>query len=115
MSEFPSLADVIADHFPTEHAGGWGWCNHHHSDAGEPFEFESFEQWGQHVVTAFRDALPVGTVLREDYDGTIWTLHNRGGLFGGVDAYRECDYLPLLTSAINLPAQVIWHPSWAAK
>lgn len=58
------------------------------------------------------DALPVGTVLREDYDGTIWTLHDGGK---HIEAYRECDYLPLLTSAINLPARVLHNPDWETK
>lgn len=45
------LAEAIEPHFPTEYAGGWGWCNHYHVDGGdEPFEFLSFEGWARHVA-----------------------------------------------------------------
>lgn len=124
--QFPSLAAVVAAHrwvskstFSRYRAGcscGWERDIVGTNRKGLQLHGEHVEQvWREACTVKTRealDALPVGTVLREDYDGTIWTLHDGGK---HIEAYRECDYLPLLTSAITLPARVIHHPDWETK
>lgn len=125
--QFPSHAQVLAQHQRNceyWQKGEWRvWCScEEGKPLSEPIEVISDETYIAHVQRRWREActvttveqldeLPVGTVLREDYDGTIWTLHDDGK---HIEAYRECDYLPLLTSAISLPARVIHHPNWEA-
>lgn len=125
--QFPSLAEVLAKHvditndewrnnFMHGHPScACGWEQNDDSGIG-PFWSDHFaEMWRETRMIRTPDqldALPVGTVLREDYDGTIWTLHDGGK---HIDAFRECDYLPLLTSAISLPARVIHNPDWETK
>jgi len=126
--QFPSHAQVLAQHLRYQDRpdrGEWRvFCScESRKWFTEPIEVVNDETYIAHVERVWReactvktveqlDALPVGTVLREDYDGTIWTLHDGGK---HIEAYRECDYLPLLTSAINLPARVIHHPYWETR
>lgn len=39
-----SITATLVEHFPSERAGGWGYCV-----CG--FEFQTFEEWAQHALS----------------------------------------------------------------
>jgi hypothetical protein len=61
---------ILAQHFPSEHAGGWGFCM-----CG--FEFQTFEEWARHALDEI-------TVRARHLDGKYceitrfaWWLHDK--------------------------------------
>ncbi|MES5383892.1 hypothetical protein ABVN64_30305 [Mycolicibacterium conceptionense] len=129
MSEFPTLAEVVA-----KHADFWiGGDSPHRSctcgwtDYG-PHAQVSREQFAEHVREAWMDACTITTVeqLRaisptpESLSGAL--IKSFGDGLGGVlelnddgtwNDYDRADGEHIDASEVHLPALLIWHPDWS--
>lgn len=104
-----------------------GWCS---CDETKPFQFETHEEWGAHVLAALREAHTITT--REQLDAlpdkaiiltSTGSFQGQGGPWQkDPDGYsREEAWMPGgydvgYTServAEELPALLLWHPDWA--
>lgn len=109
-AEFPTLAEVLADHRP------YGLdCK-----CGRPINSDA--DWAQHVAEVWReactirtaeqlDALPDHSIVRAGTNGHAYEKSMWGALFGR--RWMEAgNASPERSEDIGLPALLLWHPSW---
>lgn len=109
--EFPSLAEVLAQHTTDDIAGSYVLCQCDRDfPSREAHAAHQAAMWleARTIRTVHQlDALPRGIVV-ESNSGTIAAHYGdrRGVVFG--------DERPFNWQSLALPVVVLWHPGWAA-
>lgn len=126
-AQFPTLAEVVADHFRCDEWGGPSWdCGADpHCDGGGT----SYVDYAEHVQDVWRDActittveqldaLPIGSVVRSLGGTDIgdiyvnWADHHLASLYGPW--YRSGYEVPCPSDEVDLPAVVLYIPEVTA-
>ena len=113
MSDFPSLAELLAQH---GFLSTMNICACQHGLNGN-FGLMNPDQWRAHVAAAWREACTIRTVEQLDALPAGAIVRSRGEVAyerartPGSDWYGT-NLATVTGSDIGLPALCIWHPSW---